>query len=67
MVAGAVPTQHTQIADLTIDISAPGRACDRLGQRIFFGTGQRVEVSVDSTGIPKQVATVGQDTWSAPR
>lgn len=63
VVAGAVPTQHAPIADLTIDLSAPGRAYDRLGQRIFFGTGQRVDVSVDSTGIPTQVTTVGQERW----
>jgi hypothetical protein len=63
VVSGAVPTQHAPIADLTIDLSAPGRAYDRLGQRIFFGTGQRVDLAVDATGIPTEVTTVGQERW----
>ncbi len=63
VVAGAVPTQHAPIADLTIDLTAPARAYDRLGQRIFFGTGQTVNLAVDSTGIPTDVSTVGQERW----
>jgi hypothetical protein len=63
VVGGAVPTQHAPIADLTIDLTAPGRAYDRLGQRIFFGSGQTVNLAVDSTGIPTDVSTVGQERW----
>ncbi len=63
VVAGAVPTQHAPIADLTIDLTAPARAYDRLGQRIFFGSGQTVNLAVDSTGIPTDVSTVGQERW----
>ena len=63
VVSGAVPTQHAPIADLTIDLTAPGRAYDRLGQRIFFGSGQTVNLGVDSTGIPTDVSTVGQERW----
>ena len=63
VVGGAVPTQHAPIADLTVDLTAPGRAYDRLGQRIFFGSGQTVNLAVDSTGIPTDVSTVGQERW----
>jgi hypothetical protein len=63
VVSGAVPSQHAPIADLTIDLSAPGRAYDRLGQRIFFGTGQRVDLAVDLTGIPTEVSVAGQERW----
>jgi len=65
VVSGAVPSQHAPIADLTVDLSAPGRAYDRLGQRVFFGTGQRVDLAADSTGIPTEVTTVGQERWVA--
>jgi len=63
VVSGAVPTQHAPIADLTIDLSAPGRAYDRLGQRVFFGTGQTVNLAVDSTGIPTEVSNSTQERW----
>ncbi len=63
VVSGAVPTQHAPIADLTIDLSAPGRAYDRLGQRVFFGTGQTVNLAVDSTGIPTDVSTNTHERW----
>ena len=57
VVSGAIPTQHAPIADLTIDLSAPGRAYDRIGQRVFFGTGQTVNLAVDFTGIPTEVSS----------
>ena len=63
VVSGAVPTQHAPIADLSIDLSAPGRAYDRLGQRVFFGTGQTVNLAVDSTGIPTEVSNSSQERW----
>jgi hypothetical protein len=63
VIGGAVPTQHAPIANLTIDLTAPGRAYDRLGQRIFFGSGQTVNLATDSTGIPTDVSTVGQERW----
>jgi hypothetical protein len=63
VVSGAVPSQHAPIADLTIDLSAPGRAYDRLGQRVFFGTGQTVNLAVDSTGIPTDVSTNTHEQW----
>ncbi len=65
VVSGAVPSQHAPVADLTIDLSAPGRAYDRLGQRVFFGTAQGVDLSVDQNGLPTEVATAGQERWVA--
>ncbi|MCU0692807.1 MAG: hypothetical protein MUF54_15510 [Polyangiaceae bacterium] len=63
VVTGAVPTQHAPIADLSIDLSAPGCGYDRVGQRLFFGTGQTVHLATDSTGIPTEVAASTHERW----
>ena len=63
IISGAEPTPHTPVPDLTIDLTAPARAYDNLGQRIFFGTGQVVDCSVDHTGIPTEVPVAGQERW----
>ena len=63
IVSGAAPAPHTPVADLTIDLTAPARAYDRLGQRIFYGTEQNVDCSVDHTGIPTEVAQAGHERW----
>jgi hypothetical protein len=63
VIAGAIPTQHAPLADLTLDLTGSARAYDRLGQRIFFGTGQRVNLAVDLTGIPTEVPLAGQERW----
>ncbi|HJL14129.1 MAG TPA: hypothetical protein RMH99_00665 [Sandaracinaceae bacterium LLY-WYZ-13_1] len=63
IIAGAVPAPHSPVADLTIDLTAPARAYDRLGQRIFFGSGQRVDCSVDHAGLPTEVPTAGEERW----
>jgi hypothetical protein len=63
IISGAEPTPHSPVPDLTIDLTAPARAYDNLGQRIFFGTGQVVDCSVDHTGIPTEVPVVGQERW----
>ena len=63
IVSGAEPTPHAPVPDLTIDLTAPGRAYDNLGQRIFFGTGQTVDCSVDHAGLPTEVPVVGQERW----
>lgn len=65
IVSGAEPTPHSPVADLTIDLTAPGRAYDHIGQRIFFGTGQRVDCSVDLSGIPTEVTVAGKERWLA--
>lgn len=63
IVSGAVPAPHTPVADLTVDLNGPARAYDRLGQRIFFGTDQTVDCSVDHTGIPTEVVQAGNERW----
>lgn len=63
LVHGADAAPHTPVADLTIHLSAPAVGYDRLGQRIFFGTEQRVDCSVDDAGLPTAVAAVGKERW----
>jgi len=63
IVSGAVPAPHSPVPDLTVDLTAPARAYDNLGQRMFFGTGQTVDCAVDLVGIPTDVATVGNERW----
>jgi hypothetical protein len=63
IISGAEPTPHSPVPDLTIDLTAPGRAYDNLGQRIFFGSGQVVDCSVDHAGIPTDVPVAGQERW----
>jgi len=63
IVAGAVPAPHSPVPDLTVDLTAPARAYDNLGQRMFFGTGQTVDCAVDLVGIPTDVATAGNERW----
>ena len=65
IVTGAVPTQHSIVPDLTVDLTSPTRAYDRLGQRIFIGTDQTVDCSGDLVGIPTSVATPGNERWLA--
>ncbi|MBN2527602.1 MAG: hypothetical protein JXR76_14505 [Deltaproteobacteria bacterium] len=65
IVSGAQPAQHEPVADLTIDLSAPARAYDHLGQRIFFGTRQVVNLSADYAGIPTGVTSSDSERWMA--
>jgi hypothetical protein len=63
IIAGAGPAPHLPVPDLTVDLTAPARAYDHLGQRMFFGTGQTVDCAVDLVGIPTDVATAGNERW----
>lgn len=63
IVSGAVPAPHSPVPDLTVDLTAPARAYDNLGQRMFFGTGQTVDCAVDLVGIPTDVTTAGNERW----
>lgn len=65
VVSGAVPAPHSPVPDLSVDLTAPARAYDNLGQRLFFGTGQTVDCSVDLSGIPTEVFTAGSERWLA--
>ncbi|ATB45935.1 hypothetical protein [Corallococcus macrosporus] len=63
VISGAVPAPHSPVPNLSVDLTAPGRAYDNLGQRIFFGTGQTVDCAVDLSGIPTDVSTSGSERW----
>ncbi|QVW70577.1 hypothetical protein [Myxococcus xanthus] len=63
VISGAVPAPHSPVPNLTVDLTAPARAYDNLGQRIFFGTGQTVDCAVDVSGIPTDVSTSGSERW----
>lgn len=63
IISGAIPVPHDPVADLTIDLTAPGRAYDALGQRVFFGAGERVDCAVDHQGLPTAVLLEGQERW----
>ncbi|OGR04457.1 MAG: hypothetical protein A2284_09450 [Deltaproteobacteria bacterium RIFOXYA12_FULL_61_11] len=63
IISGAEPTPHAPVPDLTLDLTAPARAYDRLGQRISFGTGQTVNCAVDLVGMPTEVLTAGNERW----
>jgi hypothetical protein len=63
IISGAVPLPHSPVPDLSIDLTPSTRAYDRLGQRIFVGTGQTVDCSVDLAGVPTEVLTAGEERW----
>ncbi|HMA93551.1 MAG TPA: hypothetical protein VKP30_12740, partial [Polyangiaceae bacterium] len=63
VISGAVPSAHSPVADLSVDLTSPARAYDHLGQRIFFGTGQTINCAVDLTGIPTEVSSTGNERW----
>lgn len=65
IISGAVPTQHSPIANLTIDLTGPAKSYDRFGRRVYLGTDQNVDVSVDENGVPTTVATAGHERWLA--
>ena len=57
--------EHSPVADLSLDLTSPTRAYDRLGQRIFIGTDSTVDCSADLVGIPTSVTTTGNERWLA--
>ena len=63
VLGGLVPAEHQPLADLSVDVSSPGTAYDRLGRRIFVGTDQTIDCSVDHQGIPTAVQTAGNERW----
>ncbi|ADO70293.1 hypothetical protein [Stigmatella aurantiaca] len=63
VISGAVPAPHSPVPNLSVDLTAPARAYDNLGQRIFFGTGQTVDCAVDMSGIPTDVSTASNERW----
>ncbi len=63
VISGAVPTPHSPLANLSIDLTGPARAYDALGERIFFGALQNVNCAVDSNNLPTDVPQNGQERW----
>src|SRR5690349_2154913 len=63
LISGAIVVQHTPVADLTVDLTAPGRAYDRLGRRVFVAAGTNVDCSKDSNGTPTDLPGPGQERW----
>ncbi len=63
IVAGAVPVPQSPVSDLSIELTAPGRAYDRAGRRVFFASPQRVDLASDSAGIPTDVVAAGNERW----
>jgi hypothetical protein len=63
LIRGAVAVPHAPVADLTIDLTAPGRGYDRLGRRLFLAANQRVDCAVDLTGTPTVVVAPQAERW----
>lgn len=61
IIDGMVAGEKAGVPDLTVDLTAPGRAYDQLGQRIFFGTAQNVDLSTDLNGVSTAVQTAGNE------
>ncbi len=61
IVTGMAVTQHAPVANLTLDLTAPGIAYDPSGQRIFFATPQTADLSVDENGVSTAVSAAGKE------
>ena len=56
-----VASEKVAVPDLTLDVTAPGLAYDQLGQRIYFGTAQNVDLSTDLNGVSTDVQNPGNE------
>ena len=65
VVTGAVALPHSPVENLTVDLTGPGTAYDKFGQRIHIATDENVDVSIDSDGIPTEVLQAAQERWLA--
>lgn len=63
IIDGMVPSEHAPVPDITLDLTAPGRCYDQLGQRIFFGTAQNVDISNDLNAVSTAVQSSGNEKW----
>jgi len=50
-------------ATMNVELTSPARAYDNLGQRIYFGSDQVVDCTVDYNAIPTQVQNAGNERW----
>jgi hypothetical protein len=61
--SGGVVTQHSPVADLTVDVTA-AVCTDKAGRRLAWDTGQHVDCAVDQYGTPTAgTLGVGKEKW----
>jgi hypothetical protein len=58
---GAVASQHSPTADLTIDLTGPAIGRDKDGNRLFYSPAQNPDLSIDENGTSTAVATGGNE------
>lgn len=63
IISGAIAVPHAPLADLSIDVTAPGRAYDRLGRRVFLAAAQTVDCTKDLNGTPTVVTGGNAERW----
>lgn len=56
VVSGAGVSQKAGSPNISVDVAGPAVIYDKLGQRINFGSGQNVDLTVDSLGVSTAVA-----------
>ncbi len=61
VVTGLAVTPHAPVANLTVDLTAPGIAYDPSGQRIFVATPQTADLSIDENGVSTAVSATGKE------
>jgi hypothetical protein len=61
IIDGMRASERDGVPDLSVDLTAPGRAYDRLGRRIFYGTAQNVDLSTDVSGVSTAVQGEGNE------
>jgi hypothetical protein len=61
IIDGMRASERNGVADLSVDLTAPGRAYDRLGHRIFYGTAQNFDLSTDVNGVSTAVQGEGNE------
>jgi hypothetical protein len=61
IIDGMRASERNGVPDLSVDLTAPGRAYDRLGRRIFYGTAQNFDMSTDVNGVSTAVQGEGNE------
>lgn len=62
-IAAGMTASQAASPDLTVDVSGPGTAYDSLGRRIYFGSAQNADVSVDESSVSTAVASSGNEKY----
>jgi hypothetical protein len=61
IIDGMRASERNGVPDLSVDLTAPGRAYDRLGRRIFYGTAQTFDLSTDVNSVSTAVQGDGNE------